>query len=203
MFPNCYLNKNGEIAFLAVIAVFCFTIMCAGVFMLQGSRGLPRTLIQCVIVSSMSEIGHLIALGVEGRPGIPAMIFLMGVHVISGCLAVFVLLWSFVSPTLDLMMMHAKQGIVRQRMMVLTALFALEQIAVFTPALVFQYRGNYQVYNIIVAVQLTIIALYTLMWAVAVKYYSSILFVKMDHLINSVENSADSVIARHRKRLGV
>jgi hypothetical protein len=204
LFPNCFLLGAGQTGFLICIGLCCLAVLVVGAYMFKGSRGLPRLMIKCAITCSVCEIAHVIALGAEGRPGIAAMIFLVAMHVIGGCVSVFILLWSFVSPTLALMMMHDRQRTMWFRIKLLTVLFVIEQVAVFIPALVFQYQGNFALFNQIFAWQLVFIgAFYALIWMVAVRYYSTILFEKMDSVLAPLDNPKVSLIYRHRLRLGL
>ena len=132
---------------------------------------------------------HLVSLGLEQKPGIASMIFLVLVDTIGGCAAPFTLLWTLVSPAMALMMLKHKLPIVLRRMKILTFLFFCEQCAVFFTAVAFQYRGDYRMFNVIVASQFLFIAVYILVWMIALKYYSNILFVQMDKILASMSDS--------------
>ena len=203
LFPNCYLTSTGRTAILASLGVFCGLVGLWGLTVLPKTRGIPKTMTALAILSSVFEVAHFISLGAEGKPGIASLIFLGGVDIIGGCISPFVFLWSFVSPALDLMMLHLERKMVLFRMKFLIGVYTIEQIGVFGTALGFQYQGNYKTFNIIYAWQLAVIAVYALLWAVAIKYYSSHLFKQMDAILGSDPDSKSSRIHRHRRKLGM
>ena len=177
---------------------------------MRGKKRLPLILCQVAFITCMLELGQIISLALEEKPSIATIIFLILVDVLGGCVSPFVLLWTLVSPTMDLLMMHAKQDIVAFRFKALSLLFLCEQIAMFGAAVGYQYQGNYRMFNVIVCAQFIFIAVYACVWFGAIRYYSLLLFKHMDALIASSgersgggpKSSRERIIA-HRKRLGL
>ena len=176
---------------------------------MRGKKRLPLMLCQVAFASCVVELCQIISLAVEGKPGIATAIFWILVYVIAACVSPFVLLWTFVSPTLDLLMMHAKQNIVYIRFKTLVILYLCSQIGILGTAVGYQYQGDYRMFNVVVSAQFIFSTFYALAWFGAIRYYSLVLFKHMDALIaSSGERSAvgskgspDKIIA-HRKRLG-
>lgn len=98
------------------------------------------------------------------------------------------------------MMLRHKHDAIVLRIRILTFAILVEQILVFTPALVFQYQGDYRKFNIIVSAQFGFIAIYALAWLVAFRYYSRLLFQKLDALLSS--SSHQSRAEKHQSKLG-
>ena len=178
---------------------------------MRGKKRLPLILCQIAFVSCLVQVAQIISLALEEKPSIATIIFLILVDVLGGCISPFVLLWTLVSPTMDLLMMHAKLKVVSTRFKALTTLYLCEQIGAFGAAVGYQYQGDYQMFNVIVSAQFIFIAVYAAVWFGAMRYYSLVLFKHMDALISSGERSApssgskssrDKIIA-HRKRLGL
>ena len=210
LFPNCYLTNAGRTAILACIGGVCGVTAIAALYIMRGKRRLPLMLCQVAFVTCLVQVGQIISLALEGKPGIATIIFTILACVAGACVSPFVLLWTLVSPTLDLLMMHAKQKVVSDRFKALTLVYLCAQIAIYGTAVGYQYQGDYRTFNVIVSAQFIVVAVYAGVWYAAIKYYSSVLFKHMDALIGSsgersvagVKSSSDKIVA-HRKRLGL
>ena len=177
---------------------------------MRGKKRFPLMLCQVAFVTCLLELCQIISLAIEEKPGVATIIFTVLAAVAGACVSPFVLLWTLISPTMDLLMMHAKKKIVSNRFKALAILYFCAQIAMFGPAVGYQYQGDYRTFNVIVSAQFLVVAVYAGAWYVAIRYYSSVLFKHMDALIASSgdgpsggsKSSRDKIIA-HRKRLGL
>ena len=219
MYSTCYMTPAAYIGVLVVIGVICFFVAVASIWNMRGTRAMPRLICLTVLVSSLAEIGHVVALGIEGKPGIAAQVFMIILNTFGTCIAPFLLLWTLVSPTMELLRLHAKRDAVLWRIKIFIVVFFCEQIAVHGTAVFFLYQGDYKRFNAILASQFFFMMFYCAFWVVALRYYSSILFKQMDQLLNRVRDSKDmspkaigedssssfppnDKIARHRNKLG-
>jgi hypothetical protein len=203
---------------LTVLALVSAATVVAALWVRRGKVSMPRILCNIAIVVGTLSTAQMIALALEGKPGIASVLLCSAVTVLGGCLGPFTLLWALVSPSLDLMMLHRKHKVVLRRMALLLGLFCIMITGFATAALVYQYNGDYRMFNVVVSSQMAVAAAYTLAWLFAIKYYSGLLFTRMDALISSVKDSRPSSkrgilagdsgninvskIESHRKKLG-
>jgi hypothetical protein len=204
LFPNCYLHVSILLAILICIGTLCGILGIAAYLIGRNTRGIPKFMCAVVVCSGSLQIFHILALGLEGKPGIATIIFLALLDTIGGCLAPFVFLYAFCLPVISIMLHPEKKLLIERRMKLCVVIFSLIQIVVFTSALVYQYRGDYKTYNIIFSSIIAYVAFYAVLWVVAIWYFSSLLFRKMDELLARYEGQQSGEEMRiHRKKLAL
>ena len=176
---------------------------------MRGKKRLPLILCQVAFATCVVELGQIISLALEGKHGIAAIIFLILVAIVGGCISPFVLLWTLMSPTMAILMMQEKQKTVIARFKALSLVFLCAQIGILGTAVGYQYQGDYRMFNVIASAEFIFVAVYAGVWFGAIRYYSLVLFKHMDAIISSggssipgSKSSRDRLIA-HRRKLGL
>ena len=191
MFPNCYLSQNALTGFLVFLNIFCFLIMLASCYVIRGTSGMPKLICALVIVTMILEMSHLIALGIEGKPGIASEIILMFLNTVGGCNLPFTFMWALCSPAMELMMLRTQLNIARRRFTIFAIFFFLTNIAIYTTALVCQSQGDYVRFNRILSYFFLFFSAHGIFLFVLIWRYSKLLFRQMDAFI-IIPPSSDS-----------
>jgi hypothetical protein len=204
LFPNCFLAESTRLAMLISISILCGIIGAYGAYLATRRRSFARWMCLIVLANSGVEILHLISLGLEGKPGIATMLFLALLDTIGGCIAPFCLLWALCAPAVDLTLQLEKKRLIELRIKGCIVLFAVIQVALFSPALAYQYAGNFRMFNTIFASVLAYVAVYAIIWTIAIRYFSVLLFKRMDEVLANLDakHKSDQLVM-HRKRLGL
>ena len=198
MFPNCYLHTTVFMWILILLSLICLVVAVAGCYVMRGTKKMPRLIAQFVILLMVWEWCQLVALGLEGRPGIATEIFAIFHSTVGGCSIPFLLLWTIVSPTLELMMLRKKLKRLAKWMEVFAALFFLEHILLYSCALVFQYNGNYATFNKVISGHFFFMSFYVVFLLFSLRKYSQRLFIQIDKIIQNLAFSSDSKIDSKR-----
>lgn len=224
MFPNCYLSSAGFNSVMAMFIIICALIAIAALVVMKGRKRMPLRICQYVVASMAIQIGHLVSVWVEGKPGIVAEIFMILIISIGAVIGPFLLVWTLASPALELMMLHDQMRMSQLRLRLIFAIMLIDLVVVYSVALYFQYQGDYYRFNYILAWEYIFISMYGVGLNIGLFCYSRLLFTQMDRIIGASSDSKNpkfskeegngtmmpsssnpsvkSKVARHREKLG-
>ena len=204
MFPNCYLTLVTKVALLSVLGGSALVSGIVAVFYVRYTSKIARKLCLAAAIAGFAQALHVLSLALEGRPSIATMTFFIIMNTFGGGVCPVLLLWTFISPVLQfLSVAHAKENLIRTLRLVVVQLSVAQMIS-YPIALYFLVNKNdFRKYNIVIAVTLLYVTVYTLAWSFALRKYSRVLLDHIDITIAAREqNKLDNTsLVQFRRKL--
>ena len=181
MFANCFLATSVKIGLFITLGIFSIFNMILAFYFFRKARSMPRLLIWVIILTGAAEGLQVLSIGLEGKPGIAAMIFLGIMNFAGAACSPALVIIIIIAPVTEMLRMHAYRQKVEPGLKIIIFFVVILQIATYIPALFYQYNGDFRVlFSVLLSCEHLVISIYAIGIAVAVRH---ILLKEIDNVI--------------------